>query len=171
MAKNAAPTPIDHFPPELVQAVAHEATLDADWVGIFLNTLGLAPDRTGREWKPMHLPASLLLGLGAALRLFRWEQNGVLASLQPDLPPARQMICQLFQLAAKPQQAELDVVVRALTSRVFTLWLERLAWSGQEFWDADLVLGDAEEDELVEVLADFLWAHRNSSFRQQGGGE
>jgi hypothetical protein len=72
-------------------------------------------------------------------------------------------------LAARPQPSELAVLARALTFRVFTLWLERFAWSGRELWDADLVLGDAEEDELVEVLAALLWAHRNSSFRQQGG--
>jgi hypothetical protein len=53
------------FPAALVAAVAGEADLDAGRVGLFLQALGLEASPA----RPIRLPASFLLELGAALRL------------------------------------------------------------------------------------------------------
>jgi len=167
----AACTPIDRYPLDLVQAIIHEAMTEADMVGTFLSALGLAPVGAGQERKPVHMPAALLLGLGAAMRLLRWEQSGVCAHLPHNLPPSQEVICQLFGLAASPRPSELDPLARELMLRLFTVWLRWCAWSGPGLLDADFVLGDIEEDELVEVLAAFLWKHRDSGLPPQEGGE
>lgn len=145
------------FPTDLVRAVAAEAERDADAVGIFLNALGLhaTPDR------PIHLPAAFLLDLGAALRLLAWEQEGLHPQEVAGLPPARQALADVF-LALKhpPTQVESAVAAGSLAYRVCQAFVDHFAWSGRDELDADVTLGEADEDAVLEALADFLWAHR-----------
>ena len=49
MATAPPPSPLDQFPPDLLQAVAQDAADDADRVGQFLDALGLRPNGRGAE--------------------------------------------------------------------------------------------------------------------------
>jgi hypothetical protein len=145
------------FPADLVRAVAAEAERDADAVGMFLTALGLhaTPDR------PIPLPAGFLLDLGAALRLLAWHEAGLPPQEVAGLPPARQALTEVF-LAWKhpPTQTEPAVVPGSLAYRVCQAFVDHFAWSGRDELDADVTLGEADEDAVLEALADFLWAHR-----------
>src|SRR4051812_6170692 len=92
MAVTPCPLPLPDLPPDLTHAVARDAARDADRVGLSLGARGLAP--------PLPLPAAFLLGLGAALRLLLWEQQGLDAHRQAGLPPARQALRDVFRAAA-----------------------------------------------------------------------
>ena len=166
MAPLNVPLPAD-FPPELVQAVACEAAEDADRVGLFLRELNHGLARRGQTL-PRRLPAGLLLGLGAALRLLAWEGTGSRAHLPADLPPAMKAIRDLFAALGK-RPASLEALARELVLRVVRAWVDHFAWHGRAAWGADLVLGGAEEDALVDALADFLW--ENSHAPDAQGGE
>ncbi len=143
---------LPNHPPDLVQAAADEAERDADRVGLLLTTLGLKPS--------IRLPVDFLLALGAALRLCHWEQNRIDLHLRAGLPPARQAVDEVFRTAAgnaAPGAAERS---RNLADRVAALFVERFAWSGRAELGADLTLEPADEDALLDGLADFLWANR-----------
>ena len=166
MAPLDVPLPAD-FPPELAQAVACEAAEDADRVGLFLRELNDGLARRGLQTLPRRLPAGLLLGLGAALRLLAWEGTGSRAHLPADLPPAMKAIRDLFAALGK-QPASLEARGGELVLRVVRAWVDHFAWHGRAAWGADLVLGGAEEDALVDALAEFLWANRHALSAQGG---
>ncbi len=152
MADKFLCTKLPNHPPDLVRAVADEAERDADRVGLLLTTLGLQPS--------IRLSFEFLLALGAALRLCHWEQNGIDLHLRAGLPPARQVLDEVFRTAignAAPEAAERT---RNVASRVAAFFVERFAWNGRAELGADLTLGPADEDALLDGLADFLWANR-----------
>jgi hypothetical protein len=160
MAPTPSPLPLSDFPPELIRAVAQDAARDADLVGAFLDALGLAPAGRRPQDPPLRLPADFLLGLGAALRLLLWEQHGIEAHREAGLPPARQAIQDVFLAATGQADPETAESARTLSCRVVALFVERFAWVGRVELAAELTLGPADEDALLEGLADFLWVHR-----------
>jgi hypothetical protein len=148
---------IPNCPSELVRAVADEAERDADRVGVFLDTLGLhaTPDR------PVSLPVAFLLDLAAALRLLAWEQVGLHPQDVAGLPPARQAIRDaLLTLNRASTQTATVAASGSLAYRVCQAFVDHFAWSGRDELDADVMLGEADEDAVLEALADFLWANR-----------
>jgi hypothetical protein len=140
------------FPSEMVAAVAVDADRDADRVISFLGHLGL---RATPE-KPLPMPAGFLLHLGAALRLLEWEARGIFVHREAGLPEARQAIRDAFQSLTEP-----DADPTKLCVAVLRLCVERFAWSGLPELGADVALDEAQEDALLEALADFLWAQRS----------
>src|SRR3954447_18062715 len=79
MAATPCPLPLSDFPPDLIQAVARDAARDADRGGASRAAVGLPPAGRPPRDPPLGLPADLLLGLGAALRLLLWERQGIRA--------------------------------------------------------------------------------------------
>src|ERR1700730_3348789 len=79
MGVTPCPLPLSDFPPDLIHAAPRDAARDADRVAAFLDALGLAPAGRRPQDPPLGLPADLLLGLGAALRLLLWERVGIRA--------------------------------------------------------------------------------------------
>ena len=75
---------LDDLPRDLINAVTRDAEADADRVGAFLDALGLRPP----PGQVLPLSAAFLLDLGAALRLFRWEQAGLQPHEVAGLPSA-----------------------------------------------------------------------------------
>ncbi len=143
---------ISDFPADMIAAVAANAARDADCVGLFLNRLGLGatPER------PRPMPARFLLHLGAALRLLVWEAQGFFIHRAAGLPEARQAIRDAFQSLAEPDADPTELCVAVLR-----LSAERFAWSGPPELGADIALDEAQENALLEALADFLWARRS----------
>jgi hypothetical protein len=152
MAQTPLLPALSSVPPHLIQAVIRDAEHTADRVGAFLTTLGLQP--------PVRLPADFLLGLGAALRLLEWEQTGISLHLEVGLPPARQAMYDVVRVVTSPAEPATAERARSLAGRVMDLSVERFAWAGQVELNADVTLGEAEEELLLDALADFLWAHR-----------
>jgi hypothetical protein len=149
---------IPGVPDALVAAVAEDAGRDADRVGRFLQALGLA----GSPRRPARLPAAFLLELAAALRLLAWEQAGLRAHLDAGLPPAAQALRELFLAATGRLPGPPASPAGTLAYRVTALFAERFAWDAQGELGAEVALGEADEDALLEALADFLWQHRPS---------
>jgi hypothetical protein len=156
MATPALPH-IPELPDALVAAVAEDAARDADRVGLFLQARGLA----GSPQRPARLPAAFLLELAAALRLLAWEQAGLRAHLDAaGLPPAAQALRDLFLAATGRLPGPPASPAGTLAYRVTALFAERFAWDARGELGAEVALGEADEDALLEALADFLWQHR-----------
>jgi hypothetical protein len=157
-----SPLPLSDFHPDLIRAVAQDAARDAELVGTFLGEIGLAPAGQASQDPPLRLPADFLLGLGAALRLLFWEQQGIHVHLDHRFPPARQALLDVLRTATGHAEPEALERVRSLAYRVMVLSIEHLAWNGRVELDADVVLGEADQEALLEALADYLWANRSA---------
>ncbi|MEA1951730.1 MAG: hypothetical protein U9N87_10120, partial [Planctomycetota bacterium] len=40
-------------------------------------------------------------------------------------------------------------------------WMRHFAWDGPDILHAECVLGDVDEEQFAQVLADFVWQHRH----------
>ena len=97
--------------------------------------------------------------MGAALRLLEWECCGLSAHTDAGLPPSGQALREAFRHLHTPGVGPAHVG-DTLAYRVIVLFAERFAWAGREELEADVAMGEADEDALLEDLADFLWEHR-----------
>jgi hypothetical protein len=144
-------TSTSDFAVEVVASVVANAQRDADCVDRFLRQLGLA----ATPKKPVHLPREFLAYLGAALRLLAWERSGLFLHRDVGLPGAQQAIGDALRLLDEP-----DTNVTSFCVAVTKLSVEHFSWSGLSEIGADVALENADEDVLLEALADFLWTHR-----------
>ena len=122
---------------------------------MFLRALGLKASPA----RPIALPDAFLLELGAALRLLEWERRGLTAHTDAGLPPSGQALREAFRHLDAPGAAP-GPLGDTLAYRVMVFFAERFAWAGREELDADVAMGEADEDALLDALADFLWDNR-----------
>jgi hypothetical protein len=161
MAAPPYPPSLTQFPPDLLEAVAHDAAADAELVALVLDALGLRPTGDGAARVPLRLPAFFLLALGAALRMVMWEERGLHAHRDAGLPPAHGALREVARALVAPEpHAEKERAATELVSRVLAVTVERLAWNGRPVLGADVAIDGVREADLLEALADFLWAHR-----------
>lgn len=151
----AANQPTPFFPSELVRAVSLVAIRDAKNVGFFLRALGF-------QLQDLRLPVRFMLELGAALRLVIWEGLGLRVHLEAGLPSAHDLLVCIFREVLSVDYKNPDGTNPPLLNKVLRLVIERFAWAGPQDLGADLVLGEAEEEQLVEILATLVWNHRQS---------
>jgi hypothetical protein len=128
-----------------------EAARDADRVGQFMVALGLRIDPK----TPLPLPERFLRYLAVALRLLNWEAQGFSFHREDGLPAADEVIDAAFRSLNDPKAEPTELCIR-----VMRLSVEKLAWHAPTELGADVSLGEAEEELLLEALADFLWTNR-----------
>jgi len=58
-----------------------------------------------------------------------------------------------------------------LSPRVLRVWVEQFAWDGPELIGADVVVGDFDDVEFVDVLAELIWKHRDELTNLLDDGE
>jgi hypothetical protein len=157
MAEPLPPLTLADVPSELIEAVARDAARDAERVALFLDALSQTPPGRWLAEKPVSLPADFLLALGAALRLWVWEEHKLTAHREAGLPAAREALWDVFRAVADLEAAGR---IKGLKARVLSVSVERFAWNARPELGVDVTLGEAEEDAVLEALADFLWDHR-----------
>jgi hypothetical protein len=108
-------------------------------------------------------PLPYLLELGAILQLALWESAGFAEQLPSDLPTLSQAREELKTRAALGPQEFVDPKKARLFECVFLVWWEHFAWHAPELLDAEVLLGQLNEDEVVQQLARFFWETRHST--------
>jgi hypothetical protein len=98
------------------------------------------------------------LYLGFALRLLIWEQCGLQVHRDAGLPPAREILRDVFLSPGDPAAAARTA---QLPGQVMALFIQRFAWAGRRELGTAMVLDHVDEDLALEALADFLWNHRH----------
>ena len=131
---------------------------DADVVGTFLrDDCGVrgTPDR------PVRIPLTILLDLAAALRLHAWEQAGIDPCQFPGLPDfAGGLHDVVRRVGLEPGDCGPGLRPGELAVRVLNARTDYFAWCGRAELGADVALGPADEETVLEALADFLWQNR-----------
>jgi hypothetical protein len=165
----APPTsaPAADLPVYLTLTLAQEAERDADRVVVYLDSFLRHIPGVDASASRYNFPSWFLFELAAALRLYLWEHNGIRAHLDAGLPTADEAIQAVFRRlndVGTPTATD----HAPLSSQVLRLFVERFAWFGQPDLAADMLLGEAIEDELVDVLAKLIWTHRADLRRRSG---
>jgi hypothetical protein len=89
-----------------------------------------------------------------------WEQSAISIHRDAGLPPAPDALrCVLARLMSSSRHAGSNEDT-PLIVEVTRLFVDRFAWSARQDLDADVLLGGADEDCLVDMLADLAWEHR-----------
>ena len=142
---------LSRFPAELLDAVRDEAEASADRVAAFLHAAGWRPGQ------PLRCSEEGLLALDAALRLLDWETRGITAHRAAGLPDA---------------ESALDAAVESLLGRtdgttlrrtgvaVLAVFAERMAWGAGRELAAQVELGEADDEALVEALVNLIYNTR-----------
>jgi hypothetical protein len=148
------------FPHELVQAVAHDAAGDADLVALFLMAFSKGGGWGNTNQTP-RLPADFLLELAGTMRLLAWEQQGIRVHLEAGLPASGVALRGAFRLLRDRAGGHLPESPELLLPRILRLFTGRFAWRARAELGAEVLLGEADEDQLAEALADLLWENRH----------
>lgn len=150
-----------HLPAELEATLVRHAIEDADAVIGLLDDLGFRKPVDGGP--PVRLPAAFLLGLGLALRLFVWEARGLRVHRDAGLPAAGDVLDVVVRQTAAPKDTPPAAVdyVRRLRRDVLRVTAERFAWSGPSLLGAEVVVGDVNEEQLLDALAHLVWNLRH----------
>ena len=143
------------LPHAMAQAVVCHAERQADLVAIHIHATKGFDSRTTR------LPAAFFLELAAVLELGLWERRDLLRHVQTHLPTYRQAADQLVARCQKGREEFDGPNATPLSIQVLRVWLEHFAWDGPEQLCAEVVLGDMNEDDFIDLLADFVWTHRH----------
>lgn len=148
------------IPPDRVEALCRETERDAHRVAVFLGEfLQRVPfSIPATRWT---FPSSFLLALGTGLRLLYWEDHGIVIHRDAGLPPAMKVICETFEGLRLKEDADRWSRAVQLFHEVTWLFAEHIAWHGHAMMGGEFVVGRANEDALVDVLARFLWEHRH----------
>lgn len=140
--------------PFLLNAVVHNAERMAILTSAVLDAAGFPSDAPS-------LPRNFLLEWGAVLQLGMWELQGIHRHAELGLPTYTEASSELAARAAKGPGAFDGPEATPLSRHVVRVWLEEFAWQGWELLQTDVVVGDVDEDAFAEVMADFLWSHRD----------
>lgn len=151
-------------PVALIHGMLLLAERQAELTALWLDAVGHPAS------KPLGVPPAFLLELGAVLQIGQWELTGAFNFLTDELPSYREAADELSARAQRGPSEFHDLNAAQLSRRVMVAWLRRFAWHGPTIIGADIVLGDCNEDDLVEQLAQFLWRNRQEimQLRMQG---
>jgi hypothetical protein len=150
------------LPTELLNPAEDEAARDADLVGKFLAALGFNTNGDRIHRPQLRLPEWFLLELGATLRLVIWEHSGIQLHREAGLPTAQELLRGIFLRLMSPPGRAGTMQDTPLTARVARFFVDNFAWSGRRDLNADVLLGDADEDGLVDMLASLIWTYRDA---------
>lgn len=157
------PTSLATWPPELLAAVHRNAQFQAELTAACLNALEERVRDAGFAEGCQNLPRAFLLEFAAIAQLKLWELQGLRELLPPDVPNTEEASCDLQQrISGNPADYGQNSDA-PLARRVMQIWIENFVWLEPGLIDADVVIGQASDDDLIEALAQLLWENRRIS--------
>jgi hypothetical protein len=158
---------LKQIPPERVAALCQETERNARRVTVVLDEFlqKFTPTVPATKWG---FPPTFLLSLSTGLWLLYWEDHGILIHREAGLPPAMQVIHDAFAGLRLKEHADRWSRAVQLFCDVTWLFAEHIAWHGPAEMGGEFVVGRANEDALVDVLARFLWEHRHDLLPESG---
>lgn len=153
---------LDDLDPALIAATVQQAERQATMVAVCLDAIDARLKEAGHPEGSKGLPLGFLLELGSICQLKYWEISGLRDFLPPGLPTSEDASTDLYKRATTTAPEEFYSIENDhLGRQLLAVWLERFAWAAPNLLQADVVLGEVDEDSLVDGLARLLWVHRN----------
>lgn len=147
-------------PPELDryfnESVIRQAETDAIGVGELVRSAGVQVQRQDGTYEPLELPPEMLLGLGLAARLRRWELHSIFGHLEAGLPSSSEIMDRVTSECCGPALLEFVTEIHVKTLQIYR---ESFLWSGGDCdLTVDLAVVAQEDDEFIDAVADFLFS-------------
>jgi hypothetical protein len=151
------------MPPELRAAIVRNAERQAEATAVFLRAIDLRLRQDGHRDGARGFPSSFLLELGALCQLVYWEQQGLRAMLPASVPRYAEAVADLQRrVASEPGQLYASTGA-ALSRQLLHVYATHFHWLAPDLIDAEIVIDQLDEDEVIESLAKLLWSQRNAS--------
>jgi hypothetical protein len=144
-----------------VVAVARRADFVADLVVHVVDAIYARAGIDPTSARSCPLPTGFLFELGAVVQLVMWESAGLAVHVEAGLPTADTAGKDLERRAKLGPSEFADVTRLALWQKVNLVWVQHFGWQGEETYGAEIALVQADDDLLVDALAEFLWTNRN----------
>jgi hypothetical protein len=144
------------FSDELIAAIQRHAIRQADLTAACIHAI------EGLQGKLVSFPAAFLLELAAVLELGVWEKQGVSRRLVADLPTFAEAKKNLAARSLKGPAEFAGPDASPLSSRVARVWIDNFAWDAPDTLGTEIVLdeGDQDDDDFLDLLAEYVWTHR-----------
>lgn len=137
---------------EMIGAICRQASEDAELVAHVLDSICTSGQQSGRN--PVTLTREQLLGLGAAVRLAKWEQSQIPHRLKAGLPTSKSVLHRV--LNERPGR-KLTAFVSDLQARMFHFYFQNFVWSASDCdLNIDLAIAGSDVEQLLNAVADFL---------------
>ena len=154
---------IDDSHPALTAAIIRNAELAATVTAACVHNWDARFKQGGFADGAQNLPAAFLMELGAIGQIRLWELEGLRDFLPSDLPTYGEAVAELSRRALTAPQEFQTLAGARLSPRVMQVWLESFSWAAPSLLQADVVLGEVDEDALVDAVAHLLWTHRHDA--------
>lgn len=147
-------------PPELnryfSESVIRQAETDAIGVAELVRSAGVQGQPKNGKYEPLGLPPEMLLGLGLAIRLRRWELHRICGHLEAGLPSSSEIMDRVTSECCGPA---LLGFVSEIYVKTLQIYRESFLWSGGDCdLTVDLAVVAKEDDEFIDTVADFLFS-------------
>ena len=110
---------------------------------------------------PGELDTAFVLELSSVVVLRSWEEQDVRVHFDVDLPSYHEAANDFAKSAARGPTGLGGSNADRLFTRLLNVYLENFAYEGRRAFQAEVLLGEIDEDKFVDILANFLWSHRN----------
>jgi hypothetical protein len=151
---------LSKLPPALIAPLERAIFRQAAMAVVCWTALDNQFRQNGDAQGAARLPLRYFVELAAALQLHIWEGAGLRDSLPADLPSFEEAAADLQHRARTAPQDFNGAKGLQLAPRVLLAWVNQFAWAAPNFLQTDVVLGQADEDALVEATAQLFWRNR-----------
>jgi hypothetical protein len=152
---------LKHIHPDRAAALCSEAERVACRAALFLDEIFKQLNPTVPAAQRI-FPRSFLLNLCTGVWLLYWEDHGISIHVEAGLPPAMQVLSETFAGFRPNDDADRWSRAVQLAYNVTWLFAEHIAWHGHAEVGGEFVVGEVNEDVLLESLAQLLWHHRHA---------
>lgn len=147
-----------------VQAILRRADESALRVADTLKVMKLLPeDDDGQQ---ASFPAGFLLELSAVLQLAAWEFKDQRHHVDAGLPCFEEAAADLARRSETAPAKFRQLISATLHSQVLRFSLENISWQGLDYLGTDVLVGEIDEEQFVDSLAEFLWTNRRQLSNQ-----
>ena len=147
-----------------VDAVIRLADSHAALVAQRLRELEVAyATQLGRPCRFAAVPAEFLLALAALEQLRIWETKGLRPHLGQQLPQFDDLITLTWHLLQSDRSASAAEIAVTIWRLIFRLCVDKFAWDASAVSGADMLVGDLDDDAVVDAVAQLLWSLRHTS--------
>ena len=151
------------WPPELLNAVRRNAEFQADLTVACLDALDQRIRDAGYAEGCQRLPRSFLLEFAAVAQLKHWELQGLGGLLPSDVLSAAEASSDLYQRTTTDPGQFFHGGETPLSRQVMQIWIDHFHWLEPGLVEAEIIVGHADEDQVIEMLAQLLWQNRHGS--------
>ena len=147
------------FETDFLAAVEATAIAEAEGVAYLLALWDLkSPSKSG-ELEPTRFSQEFYLALSLGLRFTLWETDQTPLHLEAGLPSGKEVFLSALRLIAGDELEELATRLHNTSLRLFH---DHFVWLAKNEQAVDLAFRGSLTDEQLDVIADFIWIHRNA---------